>query len=76
MLHLEGTKVDESSQAAPEAATKALPGDEDLNPAQREINHELHEEGSFLGYENPPRKNWHWMRITDLKLVYGVFLNQ
>lgn len=52
----EGTKVDESSQAAPEAATKALPGDEDLNPAQREINHELHEEGSFLGYENPPRK--------------------
>ncbi|KAI5968655.1 hypothetical protein CANMA_002090 [Candida margitis] len=52
----EGTKVDEAAQGESPATAKALPGDEDLNPAQREINHELHEEGSYLGYENPPRK--------------------
>ena len=53
----EQTKVDEAaSQGGQNVSAKALPGDEDLNPPQREINRALHEEGSYLGYENPPRK--------------------
>ncbi|RCK63629.1 Oxysterol-binding 1 [Candida viswanathii] len=32
------------------------PVDESLNPAQREVNKLLYKEGSYLGYENPPRK--------------------
>ncbi|KAI5963642.1 uncharacterized protein KGF55_002522 [Candida pseudojiufengensis] len=39
-----------------DSTNKNIPGDEGLNPAQKEVNHELQAEGSFLGYENPPRK--------------------
>ena len=34
---------------------QTLPSDDGLNPVQKSINHQLHQEGSFLGYENPPR---------------------
>ena len=44
--------VDESKEEEEEA----LPEDDGLNPAQREANQLLIKEGSFLGYENPPRK--------------------
>ncbi|KAI5965465.1 hypothetical protein KGF57_000731 [Candida theae] len=52
----EETKVDEPPQGTPKSTGQAVPGDEELNESQRAINRELQEEGSFLGYENPPRK--------------------
>ncbi|CAK9436162.1 uncharacterized protein LODBEIA_P07200 [Lodderomyces beijingensis] len=33
----------------------SAPGDEGLNPAQRKVNQELQQQGTFLGYEKPPR---------------------
>lgn len=46
--------VEELKPAAP--VEPQVPGDEGLTEVQRRVNHLLQEEGSFLGYENPPRK--------------------
>lgn len=63
------TKVEETENVEEEVSPLAIaelkpmgpvepqvPGDEGLAELQKRVNHLLQEEGSFLGYENPPRK--------------------